>query len=60
MSSMLKPLIVCGPSGSGKSTLLKHLLRNYPRYFQFSVSSTTRQPRQGELHGVDYFFITHS
>lgn len=55
-----KPLVVCGPSGSGKSTLTKYLLKKYDHAFKFSVSSTTRAPRTGEIHGVDYFFMSHS
>ena len=47
--------IVSAPSGSGKTTLLQHLLRNF-KDLKFSVSHTTRQPRQGERDGVDYFF----
>src|SRR5215470_11686910 len=48
--------IVSAPSGSGKTTLLQHLLRNF-KDLKFSVSHTTRQPRQGERDGVDYFFV---
>ena len=55
---LLKPLVVVGPSGAGKSTLTHHLLGNYTKHFKFSVSSTTRKPRAGEIHGVDYFFET--
>ena len=47
--------IVSAPSGSGKTTLLQHLLRSF-RDLKFSVSFTTRRPRQGEQNGVDYFF----
>ena len=47
--------IVSAPSGSGKTTLLQHLLRTF-KDLKFSVSYTTRQPRAGEQHGVDYFF----
>src|SRR6185295_8115059 len=47
--------IVSAPSGSGKTTLLQHLLRTF-KDLKFSVSHTTRQPRSGERHGVDYFF----
>ncbi len=50
-------LIVSGPSGVGKSTLLKALRERYEGV-DFSVSCTTRQPRQGEQHGVDYYFVT--
>lgn len=48
--------IVSAPSGSGKTTLLQHLLKSF-KDLNFSVSHTTRRPRQGERHGVDYFFI---
>src|SRR6266480_1301654 len=47
--------IVSAPSGSGKTTLLQHLLRSL-KDLKFSVSHTTRPPRQGEKDGVDYFF----
>src|ERR1041385_9536074 len=47
--------IVSAPSGSGKTTLLQHLLRTF-KHLKFSVSYTTRRPRQGEQDGVDYFF----
>jgi len=47
--------IVSAPSGSGKTTLLQHLLRTF-KDLKFSVSYTTRQPRSGERHGIDYFF----
>ena len=47
--------IVSAPSGSGKTTLLQHLLRTF-KDLNFSVSHTTRQPRQGEREGVEYFF----
>jgi guanylate kinase len=48
--------IVSAPSGSGKTTLLQFLLRTF-KDLEFSISFTTRQPRGGEQHGVDYFFI---
>ena len=48
--------IVSAPSGSGKTTLLQHLLRSL-KDLKFSVSYTTRRPRQGEQNGLDYFFI---
>ena len=54
MERIFKPLILCGPSGAGKSTLAHHLLKKFPEYFKFSVSSTTRAPRPGEVHGIDY------
>ena len=51
-----QPIVVSGPSGSGKSTLLKRLLDQYPDTFRFSVSHTTRAPREGEQHGKDYHY----
>lgn len=48
--------VVSAPSGAGKTTLCK-ALRNVYTDIQYSVSHTTRKPRQGEKEGVDYFFI---
>lgn len=50
-------LIISGPSGSGKSTLLNRLLKEESDLY-FSISSTTRAPRQGETEGVNYYFIS--
>ncbi|KIK09053.1 hypothetical protein K443DRAFT_672090 [Laccaria amethystina LaAM-08-1] len=55
----LRPLVLSGPSGVGKSTLLNRLFSEFPDKFGFSVSHTTRSPRPGELHGKQYFFVTH-
>ena len=48
--------IVSGPSGSGKTTLCRAVLKKFPGML-YSVSFTTRKPRQGEENGVDYHFI---
>jgi len=50
--------VLSGPSGAGKSTVLKLLMNEYPGLFGFSVSHTTRKPRPGETHGVEYYFTT--
>ncbi|MDD4328437.1 MAG: guanylate kinase [Aliarcobacter sp.] len=50
-------LIISGPSGCGKSTLLKEVYKDIDDYY-FSISTTTRAPREGEVNGVDYFFVT--
>jgi guanylate kinase len=52
------PVVVAGPSGVGKGTLIGMLLKQYPNLFGFSVSHTTRAPREGEVNGVHYNFIT--
>ncbi len=51
-------LIITAPSGAGKSTLIKALMVNYPALFQFSISATTRSPRQGEVDGQHYHFLS--
>jgi guanylate kinase len=50
-------LVLAGPSGVGKGTIGKELLRRDPR-LAWSVSATTRDPRPGEVDGVDYRFLT--
>lgn len=52
-----KMVVFASPSGGGKSTIIEHLMKQRPT-FQFSVSSTTRPPRDGEIHGVHYDFLT--
>lgn len=50
-------LIVSGPSGTGKSTICAKILEAFPS-LRFSVSCTTRQPRPGEEHGKNYYFLS--
>ena len=50
-------IVVSGPSGAGKGTICKALLEKHNDLF-ISVSATTRQPRAGEVDGVNYHFIT--
>ncbi|MBE6989445.1 MAG: guanylate kinase [Ruminococcaceae bacterium] len=57
MSRRGKTFIVSGPSGVGKSTVLNALFEGRDDLF-FSVSATTRGPRNGEIDGKDYHFIT--
>lgn len=52
-----KILVISGPSGVGKGTVVKELLKDADE-FALSISATTRQPREGELDGVNYFFLT--
>ncbi|MDO4313508.1 MAG: guanylate kinase [Eubacteriales bacterium] len=50
-------IVVSGFSGSGKGTIMKELLKKYDNY-ALSISATTRQPREGETDGREYFFKT--
>ena len=52
-----KTFVICGPSGVGKGTVVARLLASDPRLY-FSVSATTRPPRQGEVDGVHYHFLS--
>ena len=56
MAKKGKTFIISGPSGVGKSTVLSALFQGRDDLY-FSVSATTRAPRPGEKHGVDYHFI---
>ena len=49
--------VISGSSGVGKSTILKQVLSRMPE-LQFSVSATSRPPREGETNGVQYFFVS--
>jgi len=51
-------LVLSGPSGAGKSTIINHASADIGDYY-FSISTTTRQPREGEKNGVDYHFVSH-
>ena len=48
-------IVFSGPSGSGKGTVLAEVMKRCPD-IEFSVSATTRAPREGEVDGVNYFF----
>ena len=50
-------VVLSGPSGSGKGTVLKQAMRSDPN-IEVSVSVTTRAPREGEIDGVNYYFLT--
>ena len=51
-------IIFAAPSGSGKSSLIKKIIESSNNRLQLSVSATTRSPREGEINGKDYFFIS--
>jgi guanylate kinase len=50
-------VVLTGPSGAGKDTLLGHL-KALGRPYHISVNATTREPRRGEVDGVDYYFVS--
>jgi guanylate kinase len=52
-----KVFVITGPSGVGKGTLISQLLERVPG-LELSVSATTREPREGEIDGRDYHFLT--
>jgi guanylate kinase len=49
-------IVISAPSGTGKSTIIKKLMEKHDN-LKFSVSTTTRKPRPGEVEGVDYHFV---
>ncbi|HLA64281.1 MAG TPA: hypothetical protein VK610_07620, partial [Rhodothermales bacterium] len=53
----MKLLVLTAPSGAGKTTIARRLMAEVPG-LRFSVSATTRAPREGEREGVDYHFVT--
>ena len=53
--------IITAPSGAGKTTLIKRVLeyaQEYNKKVSLSISHTTRAPRDGEEHGIEYFFVS--
>jgi guanylate kinase len=53
-----KLLVFSAPSGSGKTTIVRHLLAQPELNLEFSVSAATREAREGEVNGKDYYFIS--
>ncbi len=52
-----KLFILSGPSGVGKGTIREKILSNSTINLTYSISMTTRKPRQGELEGIHYYFV---
>lgn len=52
-----KLIIFSAPSGAGKTTLVNHLLKLHEDKLSFSISATTRSPRENEIDGKNYYFI---
>lgn len=58
MAKKGKLLIISAPSGTGKSTIIGELIKDEALRLEFSISATTRLPREGEKHGVHYYFLS--
>ena len=58
MSNSGKLIIFAAPSGAGKSSFIRKIIKDSKNNLELSVSATTRLPREGEIHGKDYFFIS--
>ena len=54
---MDKVIIISSPSGGGKTTIMHRLMESVPE-LEFSISACSRLPRQGEVDGKDYYFLT--
>ena len=51
-------IVLSGPSGVGKGTIRKAMFEKENHNFSYSISMTTRKPREGEVDGVDYYFVS--
>lgn len=51
-------IVISGPSGVGKDTIARRLIEERPEAFHFVVTATTRPPREGEVDGRDYIFLS--
>ena len=56
-SSAHKIIIITAPSGAGKTSITRYLLKTFPDQLAFSISAATRQKRNYEKEGVDYYFM---
>jgi guanylate kinase len=56
-STQGKLIVFSAPSGSGKTTIVRHLLKQDDLNLEFSISATSRAPRENETHGKDYYFM---
>ena len=59
MQTKIKVIAICGKSAAGKDTLLQEILKlNRPDVHEI-ISCTTRPPREGEIHGKNYYFLSN-
>lgn len=55
---MKRLFMICGEAGTGKDTILRKVVSSAPAHFNEIVSYTTRPPREGEIEGINYHFVT--
>jgi len=60
LAKSTKSLVIIGASGVGKGTIINYLREKYPDLFSLVLSYTTRKPRPGEEHGVNYYYVSHA
>ena len=58
INTQQKIIIITAPSGAGKTSITRYLLEKYPDRLSFSISAATRNKRENEKDGVDYYFLT--
>jgi guanylate kinase len=58
MATSGKLIVISGPSGSGKTTIVRRLMELERERLHLSVSATTRPPREGEIDGASYYFLS--
>ena len=58
MANNGKLIIISAPSGTGKSTIIGRIIDDPALRLEFSISATTRSPREGEVNGVHYHFLS--
>lgn len=58
LSQKVLTLLIFGPSGSGKTTIIDELLKLGSGFYTRGITMTTREPRTGEVNGIDYHFAT--
>ena len=59
MKNLNQLIILTGPSGVGKGTIIKKIIKKDKRFW-VSISATTRKPREGEVEGENYYFLSNS